>query len=117
MTFRRPETLCDQADLLRGVDQPSQRNLARLRNPLPPVASITKMVEKPVLVELNFGYLPYRKPIDTVVGAPIPVEKVANPTQERIDELHELYMEKLNDLFEEHKQRFGVAPETKLVIQ
>ncbi|PIO63775.1 diacylglycerol acyltransferase, partial [Teladorsagia circumcincta] len=67
--------------------------------------------------KLNFGYLPYRKPIDTVVGAPIPVKKVANPTQEQIDELHELYMEKLNDLFEEHKQRFGVAPETKLVIQ
>ncbi|KAK6032123.1 diacylglycerol acyltransferase [Ostertagia ostertagi] len=73
--------------------------------------------ENEIFKQLNFGYLPYRKPIDTVVGAPIPVEKVANPTQEQIDELHELYMEKLNSLFEEHKQRFGVAPETKLVIE
>ncbi|VDM70534.1 unnamed protein product, partial [Strongylus vulgaris] len=66
---------------------------------------------------LNFGYLPFRKPIDTVVGVPIPVDKVEKPTQEQIDELHDIYVTKLNELFEEHKQRFGVAPETKLVIQ
>lgn len=69
------------------------------------------------IFQLNFGYLPYRKPIDTVVGAPIVVEKIENPTQEQIDELHEIYVEKLNELFEEHKQRFGVPAETKLVIQ
>ncbi|KAK5970495.1 hypothetical protein GCK32_002701 [Trichostrongylus colubriformis] len=68
------------------------------------------------IFQLTFGYLPFRKPIDTVVGAPIPVEKIEDPTQEQIDELHELYIEKLNSLFEEHKQKFGVAAETKLVI-
>ncbi|EYC32121.1 hypothetical protein Y032_0003g1412 [Ancylostoma ceylanicum] len=69
------------------------------------------------IFQLNFGYLPYRKPIDTVVGIPIPVEKVEKPTQEQIDELHEVYVQKLNELFEEHKQRFGVPAQTKLVIQ
>nr|CDJ92534.1 Diacylglycerol acyltransferase domain containing protein [Haemonchus contortus] len=68
------------------------------------------------IFQLTFGYLPFRKPIDTVVGEPIPVTKVPNPTQEQIDELHEIYVEKLNSLFEEHKQRYGVPAETKLVI-
>ncbi|KAK6044946.1 diacylglycerol acyltransferase, partial [Cooperia oncophora] len=68
------------------------------------------------IFQLTFGYLPFRKPIDTVVGAPIPVVKVPDPTQEQIDELHEVYIEKLNELFEEHKQKYGVPAETKLVI-
>ncbi|PIO63776.1 diacylglycerol acyltransferase [Teladorsagia circumcincta] len=71
--------------------------------------------ENEVFEQLTFGYLPFRKPIDTVVGAPIPVKKTENPTQEQIDELHEIYIEKLNSLFEEHKQRYGVPAETKLI--
>ncbi|CAJ0590258.1 unnamed protein product [Cylicocyclus nassatus] len=69
------------------------------------------------IFQLNYGYLPYRKPINTVVGVPIPVEKAEKPTQQQIDELHDIYVEKLNDLFEEHKQRYGVDAETRLDIQ
>ncbi|PIC41537.1 hypothetical protein B9Z55_008921 [Caenorhabditis nigoni] len=64
-----------------------------------------------------FGYLPFRKPIDTVIGAPITVEKVENPTKEQIDELHSIYCQKLTELFEEHKGRFGVEKDVKLVLK
>uniref|UniRef100_A0A0K0DH36 Acyltransferase n=1 Tax=Angiostrongylus cantonensis TaxID=6313 RepID=A0A0K0DH36_ANGCA len=65
----------------------------------------------------NFGLLPYRKPINTVLGAPIKVSKTENPTQEQIDELHNLYVENLRKLFEENKTKYGVPQQTQLVLQ
>lgn len=67
--------------------------------------------------QLTFGYLPFRKPIDTVVGAPIPVEKVENPTKEQIDELHTIYCQKLTELFDEHKEKYGVEKDVPLVLR
>uniref|UniRef100_A0A8R1IA99 Acyltransferase n=1 Tax=Caenorhabditis japonica TaxID=281687 RepID=A0A8R1IA99_CAEJA len=68
-------------------------------------------------LQLTFGYLPFRKPIDTVIGAPIPVQKVESPSKEQINELHQVYIQKLTELFDEHKTRFGVPAETKLILQ
>lgn len=51
-----------------------------------------------------------------MLGAPIPVQKVLEPTQEQVDELHSKYMAALTDLFEEHKTKFGVAEDNKLII-
>ncbi|CAI5441046.1 unnamed protein product [Caenorhabditis angaria] len=68
-------------------------------------------------LQLTFGYLPYRKPIDTVIGAPIPVTRVENPSKEQINELHEIYMQKLVELFETHKEKYNVPKETKLILQ
>ena len=39
--------------------------------------------------------LPYRKPITVVVGKPIPVEKVENPTSEQILAMHAKYISAL----------------------
>ncbi|GMR45565.1 hypothetical protein PMAYCL1PPCAC_15760, partial [Pristionchus mayeri] len=64
----------------------------------------------------NFGLLPFRKKLDTVLGAPIPVEKTENPNQEQIDALHALYISRLTQLFDEHKARYGVPEEDELVI-
>ncbi|CAD6192190.1 unnamed protein product [Caenorhabditis auriculariae] len=67
--------------------------------------------------QMTFGYLPFRKPIDTVVGAPIPVQKVEKPTREQIDELHQKYVHALSKLFNEHKGRFGVPPYVQLTLK
>ncbi|KAI6187683.1 Acyltransferase [Aphelenchoides besseyi] len=40
----------------------------------------------------RFGLLPRRRPITTVFGAPITVEKCLNPTPEQVDELHRTYV-------------------------
>ncbi|KAI6219597.1 Acyltransferase [Aphelenchoides fujianensis] len=62
----------------------------------------------------RFGFLPFRTPITLVVGRPIPVPKVAEPTPAQINELHEKYCRELRLLFDAHKQQHGVSPETQL---
>ncbi|CAI5442072.1 unnamed protein product [Caenorhabditis angaria] len=68
-------------------------------------------------LQLSYGYLPLRRPINTVVGAPIEVAKVENPTKQEIDELHEKYLEKLVELFDAHKEKYGVDKDTRLIIK
>ncbi|KFQ48643.1 2-acylglycerol O-acyltransferase 1, partial [Pelecanus crispus] len=65
--------------------------------------------------QYSFGLIPYRQPIHTVVGSPIPVKKSLNPTTEEIEQLHELYLQNLRKLFEEHKRNYGI-PEHKSLI-
>ncbi|KAI6186518.1 Acyltransferase [Aphelenchoides besseyi] len=62
----------------------------------------------------RFGFLPFRTPINLVVGRPIEVQKKAEPTFAEINDLHDKYCRELNLLFEEHKQKYGVPPEAKL---
>jgi hypothetical protein len=64
----------------------------------------------------TFGFLPFRSPINVVVGKPIPVQKVESPTQEQIDELHNKYINALTELFEANKKQYGVAKDEKLII-
>ena len=51
------------------------------------------------------------------VGSPIPVEKVENPSEEQINELHSEYVTKLKKLFEENRDACGESRDTELVIQ
>ncbi|XP_042610567.1 2-acylglycerol O-acyltransferase 2-B [Cyprinus carpio] len=62
--------------------------------------------------QYSFGLLPYRKPIHTVVGRPIPVSQNPCPSKDDIDALHTLYMEALTQVFEENKNNYGI-PEDK----
>ena len=50
-----------------------------------------------------FTTLPKRRPLNTVVGKPIPVSQVDEPTQEQIDQLHSTYIHELTSLFNQHK--------------
>lgn len=47
--------------------------------------------------------------METVVGNPMVLPKIAEPTQAEIDHWHGLYIEKLVDLFERNKAKFGYA--------
>ncbi|XP_023411594.2 LOW QUALITY PROTEIN: 2-acylglycerol O-acyltransferase 1 [Loxodonta africana] len=60
--------------------------------------------------------LPFRTPVHTVVGAPIPVQLTPWPSQAQVDSLHALYVERLMQLFEEHKARYGVPAHQHLVL-
>uniref|UniRef100_A0A8C8S8W8 Acyltransferase n=1 Tax=Pelusios castaneus TaxID=367368 RepID=A0A8C8S8W8_9SAUR len=64
--------------------------------------------------QYSFGLLPFRRPIHTVVGAPIPVPRTPCPSREAIDQLHATYLEQLNQLFEENKTKYGVPPDKHL---
>ncbi|XP_051009979.1 2-acylglycerol O-acyltransferase 1-like [Acomys russatus] len=67
------------------------------------------------IFQYSFGLMPYRKPIYTVVGRPIPVQQTLHPTPEQIEELHRTYLQELRTLFEEHKGKYGI-PEHKTLV-
>lgn len=48
------------------------------------------------------------------MGKPIYLEKDENPTKERIDQVHQQYMDGLTSIFEEYKEKFGVDKDTTL---
>ncbi|EPB69998.1 diacylglycerol acyltransferase [Ancylostoma ceylanicum] len=65
----------------------------------------------------SYGILPHRRPITSVVGAPIRVNRVENPTEEHIDRLHSEYCKALIDLFETHKSLHDIPKDVHLNIQ
>ncbi|XP_036894291.1 2-acylglycerol O-acyltransferase 2 [Sturnira hondurensis] len=66
------------------------------------------------IFQYSFGFLPYRRPINTVVGKPIEVQQVTQPSQEQVDELHQHYMDELCKLFEAHKLKYNVPEDQHL---
>jgi len=62
----------------------------------------------------SFGMMPFRKPIHTVVGKPIDVEQSDNPEQEVVDKIHQRYMDELSQMFDDHKEKYGVDKDKKL---
>eukprot|EP00091_Calanus_sinicus_P021700 TRINITY_DN6546_c0_g1_i3.p1 TRINITY_DN6546_c0_g1~~TRINITY_DN6546_c0_g1_i3.p1 ORF type:complete len:201 (-),score=46.66 TRINITY_DN6546_c0_g1_i3:35-574(-) len=59
------------------------------------------------IFQYNFGIVPRRKPLTVVVGAPIPVEKVLNPSVEEIANLHAKYVEELVALYNKYNPVYG----------
>ncbi|NWT00939.1 DGAT2 acyltransferase, partial [Mionectes macconnelli] len=62
------------------------------------------------------GFLPYARPITTVVGEPVPVPKVQNPSRELVDTYHEMYIQALLKLFNDNKTKYGLAETDELHI-
>jgi len=60
----------------------------------------------------DFGLLPHRRPIITVVGPPIDVPKVENPSEELINEYHQKYIAELTKLFEDYKEEYAHSTAT-----
>ncbi|XP_011311789.1 2-acylglycerol O-acyltransferase 2-A isoform X2 [Fopius arisanus] len=68
--------------------------------------------------QYSFGLIPQRRPVTVVVGAPLEVPKIVNPTQEQVDEYHMEFMEKLTKFFETEKHKYLDNPDKiKLNIQ
>ncbi|KAJ3122889.1 2-acylglycerol O-acyltransferase 1 [Physocladia obscura] len=59
-------------------------------------------------LEGRFGVpiIPFAAQLVTVVGKPIDVEQIANPTEEQIDALHSRYIKELVELYETYKEDF-----------
>ncbi|XP_037824412.1 2-acylglycerol O-acyltransferase 2-A-like [Lucilia sericata] len=67
--------------------------------------------------QYSFGFLPQRKHIVQVVGAPIEVEKMPNPSPEYVDEIHQKVIDSLNEMFEKYKHKYiENADKVNLVI-
>ncbi|XP_073256569.1 diacylglycerol O-acyltransferase 2-like [Porites lutea] len=60
--------------------------------------------------------LPKRSPIVVVVGSPIPVEKVENPTQDTIDKLHSRYIEDIKEMYKKYVKAYHPTDKSELLI-
>ncbi|KAF7640244.1 hypothetical protein Mgra_00000073 [Meloidogyne graminicola] len=56
---------------------------------------------------LNYGILPFKQQITSIVGNPINVQKCDNPTENQINKLHAQYCSNLKELFEKYKCEYG----------
>lgn len=99
------------------VDNPEGSRLRRAQNFLTRVFGFSPPIfHGRGIFNYTFGLLPYRRPIYTVVGKPIDVDKVVEPTKEEVDRLHQRYIQELTQLFDEHKVEYGSSKEAKLII-
>ncbi|KAK1882728.1 Diacylglycerol O-acyltransferase 2 [Dissostichus eleginoides] len=57
------------------------------------------------------------KPITTIVGEPITVPKIEDPTDEMVDLYHTMYIKSLQCLFDKYKTRSGLKESDVLYIQ
>lgn len=66
--------------------------------------------------QYSFGLIPRRHELTTVVGTPIDVPKVVEPSRKLIDEYHAKYVDALTRLFEEHKEKYVERPEEAVLV-
>ena len=64
----------------------------------------------------DVGMMPYRRPINIVVGKPIRVVQDKHPNTEYMDEVHEKYIQELLRLWNEHKNTFAKQRSGELEI-
>lgn len=60
--------------------------------------------------------MPRRHPVITVVGDPIPCERVENPTNEQIDVLKEVYIMRLKEIFDRFADQYAPKRNSELRI-
>ncbi|XP_030055904.1 2-acylglycerol O-acyltransferase 2 [Microcaecilia unicolor] len=102
-------------ELFDQVDNPKGSWLRRTQERLQKIMGIAlPLFHARGIIQYSFGLLPYRKPVFTVVGKPIKVERNDNPTQGEIDRLHKIYIEELSSLFEAHKTRYNIPADKHL---
>ncbi|KAF2905490.1 hypothetical protein ILUMI_00688 [Ignelater luminosus] len=105
-------------DLYNQVNNPKGSLIRRIQEKLKDVTGIAFAIPMGRgLFQYSFGIIPLQRPISTIIGKPIEVKKVANPTQEQVNELHAEFMKQIANLFEEQKYNYLSNPEqTKLII-
>lgn len=55
----------------------------------------------------NYGLMPFRHPIVSVIGRPIKVEQCLNPTTEQIHEVQKLYIDELVRIWDKYKDLYA----------
>ena len=64
----------------------------------------------------DVGLMPYRRPMNIVVGKPIMVAQTANPDVDEVDRLHDLYTEEVQKIWDRYKDEFAKHRREELQI-
>ncbi|XP_073812549.1 diacylglycerol O-acyltransferase 2-like [Musca autumnalis] len=68
--------------------------------------------------QYTFGFLPQRRPIVQVMGAPIEVKQMDEPDTDYVNEIHQKVIDSLYEMFDKYKHKYiQNADTTKLVIR
>ncbi|XP_026321870.1 2-acylglycerol O-acyltransferase 2-A-like isoform X2 [Hyposmocoma kahamanoa] len=95
-----------EPDVFRPFNNPENSLLRRFQEAVRKFTGISPMF--PIgrgVFQYNYGVLPIRAPITTVVGRPMEVVKNLEPTDEEIDAVHAEFTERLIELFESEKKK------------
>uniref|UniRef100_A0A1A7X4G5 Acyltransferase n=1 Tax=Iconisemion striatum TaxID=60296 RepID=A0A1A7X4G5_9TELE len=104
-------------ELFDQMKNPDGSPLRRLQNRLQSIMGISiPLFHARGVFQYNFGLMPYRKPIHTIVGKPIPVSQTPSPSSEDIERLHSVYLQNLMELFEQNKLSFGLEENQHLTF-
>ncbi|XP_018568259.1 2-acylglycerol O-acyltransferase 2-like [Anoplophora glabripennis] len=66
--------------------------------------------------QYSFGIIPRRSKVTTVVGLPIEVPKIEDPTREQVDQYHAEFVKRLTQMFDEQKYNYLEKPEDKRLV-
>ena len=64
----------------------------------------------------DVGMMPYRRPLNIVVGRPIKVQQASKPEEAYVDELHDVYVKELERIWEEWRDEFAMERTGELQI-
>ena len=64
----------------------------------------------------DIGIMPYRRPLNVVVGRPIKVVQNGKPDEAYVDEIHALYVSELERIWEEWRDTFAMERTSELEI-
>ncbi|XP_034021593.1 2-acylglycerol O-acyltransferase 2-A [Thalassophryne amazonica] len=104
-------------DLFDQLNNPTGSPLRTLQERLQSIMGVAMpLFHARGVFQYSFGLIPYRKPIHTVVGKPICVVQSLSPSHQDIDVLHKLYLQRLTELFEEHKHAYGLQEDQHLTF-
>ncbi|XP_030369054.1 2-acylglycerol O-acyltransferase 2-like [Scaptodrosophila lebanonensis] len=108
-----------EVDIFDQVNNPPDSLLRRIQTLVKKLTGISPLI--PVgrgFFNYTFGFLPHRRPVVQVVGAPIAVKQSAQPTAEYVDEIHGQVIAALELMFDKHKEKYLAGSKNiKLVIQ
>uniref|UniRef100_UPI003AACFE7C LOW QUALITY PROTEIN: 2-acylglycerol O-acyltransferase 1-like n=1 Tax=Centroberyx gerrardi TaxID=166262 RepID=UPI003AACFE7C len=102
-------------ELFDQMENPTGSSLRTLQDRLQSIMGVAMpLFHARGVFQYNFGLMPYRKPIHTVVGKPISVVQTASPSSEDIESLHSVYLQSLTELFEQNKHTYGIEEDKHL---
>ncbi|XP_066145473.1 diacylglycerol O-acyltransferase 2-like [Euwallacea fornicatus] len=101
----------DTFDQVEGATLRKVQEFLRKRIGIAPVVPVGRG-----FFQYTFGLVPRRKPIWVVVGKPMNIPKIENPTNEQIEQYHSMFVDCLQKMFEEQKFNYLEDPENKKLI-
>lgn len=96
-----------ETDLYTQIYRPEGSTFRRIQNYIRNLIGLAPIVfSGRGFFQYSFGLIPNRVPVTVVVGSPIELPKIEEPTTEQVNEYHEKFMKGLVELFETQKHKY-----------